>query len=135
MIGAAVKAQAGEAQQSDGWVCLVLSRVLFVNLIVSLAKLVVGWLTGVISMIADGFHSLTDSASNVVGLVGIAVASRPADRDHPYGHHKFETLATLGIGSLLAATALGSCRACGSAYVPEAHPRLPASRSPSWRRR
>lgn len=80
--------------------------VLVLNLAVALAKLVVGWLTGMISMVADGFHSLTDSASNVVGLVGVAVGVRPPDEEHPYGHRKFETLATLLIGGLLAVTAL-----------------------------
>src|SRR5262249_30054605 len=43
--------------------------------------------------LSDGFHSLTDAASNVVGLVGVRAASRPPDADHPYGHRKFETVA------------------------------------------
>ena len=90
----------------DGAVRRVLFTVLWLNLGVAVAKLVVGWLTGVISMVADGFHSMTDAASNVVGLVGQAVGARPPDREHPYGHRKFETLATLGIGGLLAVTAL-----------------------------
>lgn len=76
------------------------------NLVVALAKLVVGWLIGMISMVADGFHSLTDGASNVVGLVGLAIGAQPPDKEHPYGHRKFETLATLLIGALLAITAL-----------------------------
>lgn len=79
--------------------------VLFLNLGVALAKLVVGWLSASISMVADGFHSLTDGASNVVGLVGMSIAGRPPDEDHPYGHRKFETLAALIIGALLALTA------------------------------
>ena len=52
-------------------------------------------------MQADGIHSVFDSAGNVVGLVGIALASRPADEGHPYGHAKFETYASLVIGVLL----------------------------------
>src|SRR4029453_5060459 len=49
------------------------------------------------SIISDGFHSLTDSASNVVGLVGIHAAGQPPDADHPYGHRKYETVAAAAI--------------------------------------
>jgi cation diffusion facilitator family transporter len=52
-------------------------------------------------MTADGFHSLTDGASNVIGLIGINFASKPVDDDHPYGHKKFETLAGLFIAGML----------------------------------
>jgi cation diffusion facilitator family transporter len=83
----------------------VLRLVLVLNLGVAGAKLLVGWLTASISMIADGFHSLTDSASNVIGLVGVSWASHPPDEDHPYGHRKIETFAALLIGGLLAMTA------------------------------
>ncbi|MDQ3169217.1 MAG: cation diffusion facilitator family transporter [Acidobacteriota bacterium] len=72
----------------------VLSRVFFLNLIVALAKLAFGYATGAVSIASDGFHSLTDSASNVAALVGIRVARRPPDQDHAYGHRKFETLAS-----------------------------------------
>jgi cation diffusion facilitator family transporter len=71
--------------------------VLVVNLAVAIAKIVLGYLTGAVSILSDGFHSLTDSASNVVALVGISAARRPPDADHPYGHRKYETMASLGI--------------------------------------
>jgi cation diffusion facilitator family transporter len=48
-------------------------------------------------VLSDGFHSLTDTASNVVGIIGVRVAEAPADEDHPYGHRKFETMASIGI--------------------------------------
>ena len=70
------------------------------NLLVALAKLVVGWMIASISMVADGFHSLTDSASNVVGLIGISAAAKPPDEDHPYGHRKFETIAVFALATL-----------------------------------
>lgn len=82
----------------------ILAGVLGLNVLVAIAKLFVGWLTGSISMVADGFHSLTDGASNIVGLIGISLAARPPDETHPYGHHKFETFAALIIGALLATT-------------------------------
>lgn len=75
----------------------VLWRVLFLNLAVAIAKIVLGYATGAVSIVSDGFHSLTDSASNVVALVGISVARRPPDRNHPYGHRKYETMASVGI--------------------------------------
>lgn len=81
-------------------------RILFVilalNLAVALAKLGWGYVAGSVSMVADGFHSLFDGASNVIGLVGLALAARPADRDHPYGHGKYETYASAAIGAMLA---------------------------------
>ncbi len=75
----------------------VLYRVLWLNLAVALVKIALGYSTGAVSILSDGFHSLTDSASNVVALVGISVARRPPDANHPYGHRKYETMASVGI--------------------------------------
>jgi cation diffusion facilitator family transporter len=75
----------------------VLARVFILNLAVAAAKLAYGYATGAVSIISDGFHSLTDSAANVVGLVGLRAARKPPDEDHPYGHRKYETLAAAGI--------------------------------------
>lgn len=75
----------------------VLYRVLVLNLLVAVAKIVLGYLTGAVSVLSDGFHSLTDAASNVVALVGVSVARRPPDENHPYGHRKYETMASLAI--------------------------------------
>lgn len=75
----------------------VLVRVLLLNLTVAGAKLVLGYATGAVSIISDGFHSLTDSASNVMGLIGLRAARKPPDADHPYGHRKFETLSAAAI--------------------------------------
>lgn len=79
----------------------VLWPILFLNLAVAAAKYFYGLASGSASMQADGIHSVFDSAGNVVGLVGIALAARPADEGHPYGHAKFETYASLVIGVLL----------------------------------
>jgi cation diffusion facilitator family transporter len=75
----------------------VLFRVLIVNLVVAVAKLVLGYGTGAVSIVSDGFHSLTDSAANVIGIVGLRAARKPPDVDHPYGHRKYETIAAAGI--------------------------------------
>ena len=79
----------------------VLVRILFLNLAVALAKILYGQLSGSISILSDGFHSLTDGASNVVALVGLQLAEKPPDANHPYGHRKFETLAAGGIALFL----------------------------------
>ena len=78
-------------------VSTVLYRVLFLNLIVAVAKIALGMSSGAVSVLSDGFHSLTDTASNVVGIIGVRIAGAPPDDDHPYGHRKFETMASLGI--------------------------------------
>lgn len=79
-----------------------MSRVLWLtlglNLVVAGAKIAYGHATSVLSIRADGFHSLTDSVNNLVGLLGVHFAARPADRGHPYGHAKLEVMAAGGVG-------------------------------------
>jgi len=75
----------------------VLLYVLGLNLLVAFAKIALGAFTGAVSVLSDGFHSLTDGGSNVVALVGVRMARRPPDDDHPYGHRKFETMASMAI--------------------------------------
>jgi len=72
---------------------------------VALAKLTYGLFTHSLGMQADGFHSLFDGISNIIGLIGMTLASQPADHLHPYGHKKFETLASAGIALML----IGTC--------------------------
>lgn len=79
----------------------VLWIVLVLNLGVAAAKFFYGLASGSASMQADGIHSVFDSVGNVIGLVGISLAARPADEGHPYGHSKFETYGSLVIGVLL----------------------------------
>jgi cation diffusion facilitator family transporter len=75
----------------------VLLQVLVLNLAVAIAKIAFGYASGAISILSDGFHSLTDAASNLVGLVGVRAARQPPDEDHPYGHRKYETVAAAGV--------------------------------------
>ncbi len=82
-------------------VASVLARVLVLNLVVAVAKLVLGYLTGAVSVVSDGFHSLTDGFSNVVAMVAVRVARKPPDHDHPYGHRKYETIAAAAIAGFL----------------------------------
>jgi cation diffusion facilitator family transporter len=80
----------------------ILSVVLALNLAVAGAKLGYGFFSGSVAMSADGFHSLLDGFANVVGIIGIVVAARPPDREHHFGHERYETLASMAIGALMA---------------------------------
>lgn len=80
---------------------VVLLVILALNGAVAAAKISAGLLIGSLALSADGLHSLLDGAANLVALIGIAVASRPPDRDHPYGHQRFETLTSLAIAGFM----------------------------------
>ncbi len=79
----------------------VLIYTLFLNMVVALAKIIYGYKINSISMFSDGFHSFFDGTSNLIGLIGIWIASQPPDESHPYGHRKFETLSTIAIAVLI----------------------------------
>lgn len=71
------------------------------NLLVLLGKIFVSLSTGSLAILADAVHSLTDLANNAVAWIVMHFSSRPADREHPYGHRKFETLAVFILASIL----------------------------------
>lgn len=79
----------------------ILLGILLLNWLVAFVKIFYGLFSKCSSITADGFHSLSDGTSNIIGLVGIYLASQPVDIDHPYGHKKYETLFSLGIVALL----------------------------------
>jgi cation diffusion facilitator family transporter len=79
----------------------VLIITLWLNLFVMLLKAGVGFLTGSLSLQADALHSVTDSANNILGLVTSRLSSPYPDRDHPYGHQKYEAIGALGIAAFL----------------------------------
>lgn len=74
------------------------------NLLVAFSKLFWGYYTHTLSLVADGFHSLLDAVSNIVGIVGLSFSMKPADHDHPYGHRKFEAIAAMIISFFIFAT-------------------------------
>ena len=84
----------------------VLLFVLVLNVVVLVIKSVLGWRSGSLSLMADALHSVTDSANNILGLVAIAFASPYPDRDHPYGHHKYEAVGALGVAAFLGVACL-----------------------------
>ena len=76
------------------------------NLLVLIAKTIVGLSTGSMAILADAIHSLTDLTNNFIAWVVMKFSSQPADREHPYGHRKFETLAVFILASLLVVLAI-----------------------------
>ncbi len=79
----------------------ILWLLLFANLAVAAAKIIMGTIINSSSVTADGFHSLSDGSSNIIGLIGVCIAAKPVDEDHPYGHRKYETLTGLFIVAML----------------------------------
>lgn len=92
---------ASTIQDNRSKVRQVLIITLLLNLLVMSLKAVVGLITGSLSLQADALHSVTDSANNVLGLVASHYSSPYPDRDHPYGHQKFEAVGALGIAAFL----------------------------------
>jgi cation diffusion facilitator family transporter len=80
--------------------------VLLLNVFVAAAKWIYGVITQSLGMQADGLHSFFDGLSNVIGLLGLWLASPQPDANHPYGHKKFETLTAGAIGGFLVMTCL-----------------------------
>ncbi len=78
-----------------------------VDFLLGVAKIIVGWLAHSQALIADGVHSLSDLATDFLVLYAAKHAHREADEDHPYGHGRIETLATVGLGIALIGIALG----------------------------
>lgn len=79
----------------------VLIIILFLNIAVALAKVILGLLIKSASVYADGVHSITDGTSNIIGIIGISLAATPKDAEHPYGHRKIETMTGLFIVAML----------------------------------
>lgn len=80
----------------------VLWIILFLNFIVLIIKIFAGIITRSLSILGDAAHTAVDTLNNFVGLVVLKYASEPPDKQHPYGHGKFETLAAFGIVIFLA---------------------------------
>ncbi len=98
--------------------------VLLLNVLVASAKWIYGVITQSLGMQADGLHSFFDGLSNVVGLLGLWLASPKPDADHPYGHKKFETLATGAIGGLLVMTCLYLLWKAYRSWTMDIHPQV-----------
>lgn len=79
----------------------VMTLSLSTNIFMALAKITWSHRIHSVSMLADGYHALLDSVSGILCLAALLVAQKPPDKDHPYGHIRFEALAQLGVSGLL----------------------------------
>lgn len=104
----------------------VLAGILAANWAVASAKLGFGLVSQSATVTADGLHSFIDGSSNVIGLIAMSIAARPADEDHPYGHGKFEALASLAIGALVGMGMLELGRMAFDALLHDRHPQVSA---------
>jgi len=101
---------------------VVLWVIMGLNFGVALFKIIIGTIANSGSIIADGYHSLSDGSGNIVGIVGLSIAGRPIDNDHPYGHKKFETISSMIIGMLLFVV---GCKVAYQSVLNIIHPQTP----------
>lgn len=113
-----------QEQQRHAAVKRVLWWILVANWAVAALKLALGVIAGSTAMTADGLHSFIDGASNIIGLVAMHYASQPADEDHPYGHQKFEALASLAIGVMIGMGVLELGRMAFNALIHDTRPEV-----------
>ena len=106
MAAAHNSVDAGSMTDRRGDVRRVLMVALGLNITMSLLKLVVGLISGSLAVIADAMHSATDALSSLTGLITNSLSDPQPDRDHPYGHHKYEAIGALGIAGFILFTAL-----------------------------
>lgn len=99
MVTALKITQTKEAQR-------VLYLILGLNLLVSAMEISWGFYTNTLSLTADGFHSLMDAVSSVIAIIALGYAMQPADKNHPYGHHKYEALASIMVSFFIFMTCL-----------------------------
>jgi len=90
----------GKIGMAQGWVSIVINLLLFG------IKLVFGIISNSIALITDAFHSLSDMASSAVVVFGFKMSSKPADKEHPFGHGRAETIAALTIAILIGFTGI-----------------------------
>ena len=86
---------------------------ILVNFVLALGQIAVGWFAHAQSLVADGFHSLSDMVDDFMVLYANKHSQAPADDDHPYGHERIETAASLALGVTLAATGAAILWAAG----------------------
>ncbi len=75
------------------------------NILLAAGKITFGSIAGALSVVADGLNNLTDCGSNIVSVIGFKMSGKPADREHPFGHRRAETIAALVISVVILAVA------------------------------
>jgi cation diffusion facilitator family transporter len=95
---------------------------IFVSGILACSNIIIGWLAYSTSVVATGFEFAGDVLASSIVLIGMGVAARPADDNHPYGHGRFETLSSFVVGVILAVAGVMICyqslQAVGATHPP-----------------
>ena len=97
----------------QGWISI------FINLLLFIIKLFYGLISNSIALIADAFHTLSDMASSGVVILGFKMSSKPADKEHPFGHGRAETIAALIISILIGFAGLEFIKTSISRFMSE----------------
>lgn len=87
------------------------------NFVLASTKILMGYLSASASVLAEGFHSLSDIFSSLIGYAGIKISQKEADKKHPYGHYKFEVLSAVIITLILFATGVGVIYDAYKSYI------------------
>ena len=80
---------------------------IFINLILSVLKLMAGIIASSMAMVTDAIHSATDVFSSIIVIIGVKIANKKSDASHPYGHERFECIASIILSVILVITGVG----------------------------
>jgi len=80
---------------------------IIINIVLSLFKLLVGIFASSFAMISDAIHSASDVFSSIIVIIGVKIANKKSDKTHPYGHERFECIASIILSVILILTGLG----------------------------
>lgn len=80
---------------------------IIVNIFLSLFKLMAGIIASSYAMITDAIHSATDVFSSIIVIIGVKIANKQSDKTHPYGHERYECIASIILSVILIVTGIG----------------------------
>ncbi len=80
---------------------------IIINLILSFIKLIAGIIANSFAMVTDAIHSASDVVSSIIVIIGVKVANKKSDKSHPYGHERFECVASIILSTILIITGFG----------------------------
>lgn len=124
-IGFPSRRDSGDDAARQRRVRRILFWILWANVILVIAKVIVGVTIGSLSVLGDAAHSATDALNNVIALTAIYFAAAPPDADHPYGHGKYETLGAFIIAGFLSITCFELLRSAVTRLVAGGQPPRP----------
>lgn len=102
------------------------------NTLLAAGKIIVGSISGAISVTADGLNNLTDCGSNVVSVIGFKMSEKPADKEHPFGHRRAESVASLLIAVIILVVAAELIMQSAEKSFPPPKRTFPCSYCLSW---